>query len=362
MKVIFRADSSANIGWGHVMRCLSLADAMREYGAKTEFICNDFSGSANTLVEQRGYRVNYLKSVSRNKLDEPESGKLWPKSLSIADANECLTLLSEYQPDWLIVDHYGFDQFWHKTMRSYSRNLMVIDDLANRHYDCELLLDQNWFSDETYSRYTPWLPKECKTLLGPTYALLKPEYQESRQRVAPRDGHLRRILICMGGADLTGETVKVLSTLMHPKLKQIVADIVCGQNHPEFELLQTLARERGAVNLYTSLPSLADLMLKADLMICAGGSMNWERLCLGLPGIIISTADNQFIPSQCLAADNYGWFAGRTEQVTVEHLQHLILELLSEPDLCIKQSLAGLALIDGLGAKRVATLLYETTV
>ncbi|WP_337841111.1 UDP-2,4-diacetamido-2,4,6-trideoxy-beta-L-altropyranose hydrolase [Rheinheimera sp.] len=356
MKAVFRVDSSAQMGIGHLMRCLALADALRDSGVQAEFISRQLTGHTISQTEQRGYRVYPLPAPVEPLSSLQNTGlrhQAWLGCSQAEDAAQCAPILQQIKPDWLIVDHYALDIEWENALTPYRKQLMVIDDLADRPHNCNLLLDQNWFSASTQSRYDPLVPADCVKMLGPAFALLKPEFSQLRLLLPAKDGYIRRVLVSMGGSDPSNETLKVLRALMQPELQHLVVDVVCGVNHQDMKAIEDMAAQRGATNIYRSLPTLSGLMARADLMIGAGGTTTWERMCLGLPAIVISLAANQYQPNLSLAQDGYILFAGPKEEVTIEKLQQLICSLTDNRNLYLQLSQAAQILVTGTGINQV---------
>src|SRR5205814_6661650 len=102
--------------------------------------------------------------------------------------------------DWLVVDHYAIDWRWQQRLRASAARIMVIDDLANRRHDCDVLLDQN-LHREMQARYREYVPHACRLLLGPEYALLRREFHAAHMVARRRDGSISRLLVFMGGGD-----------------------------------------------------------------------------------------------------------------------------------------------------------------
>ncbi len=185
MNIVFRTDASINIGTGHVMRCLTLADELRLKCTDINFICREEPGNLVRYIENRGYKVHQLPG----EIDIETDRKLTNKILS-----KC-----ETKSDWLIIDHYDIDISYESPFREHVKMIMVIDDLANREHDCDLLLYQNYSQNE--GRYNGLVPEDCIHLLGPEYAILRPQFQKARGNLRKRDGGVNRILVFMGGAD-----------------------------------------------------------------------------------------------------------------------------------------------------------------
>lgn len=278
MRVVFRADASSTIGSGHVMRCLTLAEALRRQDMAASFICREHDGHLCDLIAERGLSVTRL----------PPAAASWQD-----DAAETSAAMDAADPpDWLVVDHYGLDRQWEASLRTAGRRLMVIDDLADRPHECDLLLDQNLVAD-MYTRYADKVPAAAVTLLGPKFALLHPMYRELHERPRGRDGAVRRILVSFGGADRGNLTGRSLSAFLALDRPDIEVDVVIARNHPAGPAVRREAGGRANVHLHSGLPTLAPLMANADLAVGAGGATSWERLCLGLMTIVVTQAANQ---------------------------------------------------------------------
>jgi len=334
MKVVFRTDASLQIGSGHVMRCLSLADALSAQGAECQFISRTHSGHLLDLTRQRGYTTHSLDLSKQQAL--PITGLTFAHAAWLGcdwrtDALQTGTIIASLQPDWLVVDHYGIDQHWETVLKPHFKKLMVIDDLADRAHSCDLLLDQNWFGEITPSRYQGLVPSHCQSYLGPAYALLKPEYAQLRANVLPRDGAVSGVLVFMGGSDPTNQTAKVLTALKHPNFAHLKVDVVLGQNHPDAEGIAAVAAARPNMTLHQGLPTLAHLMARADVMIGAGGSSTWERMSLGLPSIVISIAANQTATNLALNKAGYIDFLGDMNDVSASTITNAVTRCLANP-------------------------------
>jgi len=372
MQVAFRADASLQMGSGHVMRCLTLADALKAQGAECHFISREHPGHLLELIRQRGHEVNSLVApvfppqaatkgiLNAERIPEQESiHAAWLGSTWQTDVQETATILATLQPDWLVVDHYALDQRWEEALAPHYRKLLVIDDLADRSHRCDMLLDQNWFGEDTPQRYRNLVPSHCKCQLGPEYALLKPEYAQLRESMPPRDGTVRRILVFLGGSDATNQTSKVLEALMEPSFAHLQVDVVIGQNHPDIECVAAQAATRPGTTLYQDLPTLAPLMVRADLMISAGGSTTWERMCLGLPAIVISVAANQTPTNLALVNAGYIVFLGDKNEVISADIAKAVIRCLESPAALKAQSRLCQKLVAGDGAQMICQQLLQ---
>lgn len=313
MKVAFRVDASLQIGIGHVMRCLTLADALAAKGASCLFLCKAHEGNLIDYIQRKGHIARSLQSASDTStvihLLSPTFDSTstllahshWLGSSQAQDAEACACVLAEYCPDWLIVDHYGLDATWEEALAPYSRHLMVIDDLADRFHQCDLLLDQTFGRQE--ADYRPLVPQHCRLLCGSKYALLRPEFAALRpyslkRRTSPA---LHRLLISMGGVDKDNATSKVLQALRAcPLPSDCRIAVVMGATAPWLEDVRNQAENMPwETQVLVDVRNMAQLMSDSDLAIGAAGATSWERCCLGLPTIMMLLA-----PNQCKIARN----------------------------------------------------------
>lgn len=207
MRVVFRTDASLQIGTGHVMRCLTLADALRKQGAECQFVCRAHEGHLLDHIRFCNYEVHALPNSSSYIASESDPVHAsWLGVDWLTDAQQTCHFLGYKEFDWLILDHYALDHRWEATLRPYFKHIMVIDDCADRQHICDLLLDQNYGSSA--ERYADLVPTDCTQLHGPKFALLKPIYAQLRAEQDIRSGLIERVLVYFGGGadpmDLTG--------------------------------------------------------------------------------------------------------------------------------------------------------------
>ncbi|MBJ6724840.1 UDP-2,4-diacetamido-2,4,6-trideoxy-beta-L-altropyranose hydrolase [Geomesophilobacter sediminis] len=340
MKVAVRADASAKIGSGHVIRTLTLADVLRAGGATVCFISREFPGHLCDVVENCGYPTIRL----------PDFAAAAPSFEE--DAAQTSARLAAEKLDWLIVDHYGLGQGWETAMRCNAARIMAIDDLADRDHDCDLLLDQNFFTNAE-ARYLPHLPKGCVNLLGPRFALLRPQFAAARAVLRERGGGVKRVLIYFGGNDTTGETAKALRALARNS-KSLAVDVVVGGHTPLKEEIGRLVAEFPAGRTFFYVENMAELMSEADLFVGTAGSATWERCCLGLPSVVITTAANQIEPINHLAGCGVLLHAGHAGELTEKQLAELLQRVMADAPLLRGFTTKSMELVDGKGAERCA--------
>jgi len=354
---MFRTDASSRIGTGHVMRCLTLADALSDHGAECQFVCREHEGHLMDHICSRGYELHALPRSSANTSFESDLAHAsWLGVDWQTDADQTRQALGSDALNWLIVDHYALDHRWESALRSSCKRIMVIDDLADRQHDCDLLLDQNYSS--SVERYRGLVSSECMQYHGPEYALLKPVYAERRAQLSARDGPVHRVLIYFGGgADAANLTCLAVQAFQATELAHIELDIVVGAAYAHQSSLEELVTQRGNATIHRQLPDLADFMAKADLAIGAGGATTWERCCMGLPAIVISIAENQRPACEALSADKMIYYFGHVDQVTCEIIRDRVIFFVKNPDLLRDLRKRGIKLVDGNGVSKVTKIM-----
>lgn len=321
MNVVIRADASQLIGSGHIMRCLTLGKQLRKkYGATVVFVMRDLIGNLIELVKQNGFSIRVLP---RRDTKEKLSGyAVWLTVTQEDDAKDTLQAIADVDSiDRLIVDSYALDYTWEKQFRSRTKEIMVIDDLANRKHDCDILLDQNFYLDKD-TRYNGLVPAKCQLLLGPEYALLREEFYEVKKHLRQRDGKIKNILVFYGGSDMTNETTKAMKALiyLHNKGDNFTADIVVGLSNPCRCEIEQLCAQYDFLHYYCQVNNMAELMNKADLMLGAGGTTTWERMYMELPALVTAVAENQVQACRDSFQAGIIEYLGISKHVTVEIL------------------------------------------
>lgn len=304
-KIIIVADASTAIGSGHVMRCLTIAHNLTKQGCHVSFLMQKLPGNLIHYVDQQGFRI-----------------------------------ISAYEKaDLYIIDHYEIGLFEEQKIRAFTPYIMVVDDLANRKHDCDLLLDQN-VTPYYETRYEGLIPDGCVTLLGPTYLIMREEFL---QPVVKRDfTEVKRLLVFMGGSDPTHETLKVLEALKDFNVNYI--DVVVGDSNPDKIDIKKVCDTRGYY-YHQQITYLADLMRQGDFSLGAGGATTWERCFVGLPAACTIVADNQKVGTayagELGACINLGWYENVTPQTYKNVLQQITpkqLQRISEKGLAITAS------------------------
>ncbi len=363
MKAVIRVDASTVIGTGHVMRCLTLADMLSAHGVEVTFVSRELPGNLIDFVRGRGYDVRPLPHEERPFVDEGQRAEYapWLGVSRLEDAHQTRSVIENETVDWLIVDHYALDIVWEKHLRPLVGNIMVIDDLADRSHDCDVLLDQNVYHDME-KRYDGLVPDSCRKLLGPTYALLRPEFLEERRRLRQRDGSIKRILIFFGGVDPSNETARALRAILALRRSDLAVDVIVGKANRHGQELQRLTAELPNTVVHRHVDNMAELMAAADIAIGAGGTTTWERCCLGLPAMIIAVANNQLAIGEEVARYGAAWYMGTASEVSEEDICSHLRWLQTAPERLQEISEKGKRLVDGEGARRVTRRLLRCNV
>ncbi|HKP23787.1 MAG TPA: UDP-2,4-diacetamido-2,4,6-trideoxy-beta-L-altropyranose hydrolase [Dongiaceae bacterium] len=345
MNVLFRADASMALGSGHVQRCLALAAALSAKGASCNFAARDLSGNANALIKAAGHSVFVLPPQPA----DPQN-----------DAAETVQAIADLGTvDLVIVDHYALDRDWEDAFRPYAHRCAVIDDLANRPHRCDVLIDVSQAEDRA-AQYEPLVPVDALLLLGPRYAILRPEFRSIRATMRQRSGALDRVLISFGAIDadnhseLAWRAVRAVAT-------EAEIDIVLGGNALHLKHVAEAIRTDTRTHLHVDTPAMAKLMAAADLAIGAGGTTTWERACLGLPAIVTAIADNQRDNIRALAETGAALSVAAGDGYA-EQLKGAMASLKADPSRLVAMSKAAGDLVDGKGAERLAAILLRPRV
>jgi len=317
--IVFRVDSSAKIATGHVMRCLTLAKALKKQGVEIIFICRDLEGNIIDRVKKENFEVKILPKPSKSIKSEPENPYLeWLEVNLSEDAKQTKEIISKLvAKPTLIIDHYAIDEIWENEIRESVNKIIAIDDLANRKHNCDILIDQNLYHNYQ-NRYDDLVPKNCQKFLGPEYAILREQFFKIKPR---KRTEVKNILICFGGIDPDNITLKaVKATIEAQKTLKINFNVIVigAKNNYQEEIKQICGENKFEYKDYVD--NMADSMHWSDLAIGAGGSMSWERCYMNLPVIVISLAENQIEICQTLNDKGIIKYLGDNSNVNQEDI------------------------------------------
>lgn len=350
MRFFFRVDASELIGVGHVMRCLTLAKQLTKTHHEVVFLYSCMPSYYIELIDGNGCHTVSIEN-------ENIIG-------SVDDATYVVNLLKSMfvlsAKDWMIIDHYSISEEWELIVGQLISNILIIDDLANRKHHCSVLIDTNPVENYEH-RYDHLVPPITKKLLGPQYALLREEFIEVRERFfIKHNNEIQNILVSFGGSDPTNETLKVIkaldTTLRGNDTYEVT--VILGRANPYISQIKA-HRTDIKVKILIQPPLMAKEMANADLAICGGGTMTWERYSLGLPAMVIAVADNQIEIAKQGECRGIDIFLGESRLVSAEMISSTFLKLIrNKAYICQARSKAW-RVVDGKGANRVVDFLLS---
>lgn len=333
MNVVFRVDSSAKIGSGHLMRCLTLASRLRVRDfVDIFFVSRDLKGNLNDKVTEAGYHLIVLPERA---VDKSLTGyAAWLTVTQEQDAVETIAALGCIGAvERLVIDSYAIDETWEKMLRSYVREIFVVDDLANRRHDCDILLDYG-LSPGKEEKYKRLVPDGCRLLIGVRYALVRDEFLVARKNLRPFKEVVKNILIFYGGADVTNETQKAIDVLTQMSVPGLKVEVIVGSSNPHKESIKKFCACFEFIYYYEQVSNMAEFMSRADVLICAGGTTLLEAMYLQLPAIVTAVAENQREAAEYGASLGLIEYLGFYDQVSnldiAQALQRLTLKKRSE--------------------------------
>lgn len=348
MKVAFRVDASRQMGIGHLRRSLSLAKALRIAGAEVVFVTRDLGIDSGVMIEDAGFAYHRLPAPAAGFAGDPAvPHAAWAGVDADADAVETVARL-DGGADWVIVDHYGFGARWHRGVRAaLGCRIAAIDDMADRDFDCDLLIDHNYARDHR-AKYAGRLPETTPILGGPAHALLGSAFAD-----APRyafSATVRSIGVFMGGADAANVSCTVLEAMDATGFGGPV-EVVSTSANPHLATLRQTVEGRPGATLSLDVPDLAGFFARHDLQIGAGGGASWERCCIGVPTLLLVVAENQRAVVPDLAREG---IVASIDSLAPDEIAKAVGALVGDPDRRAELARRSRALVDGKGAARVA--------
>ena len=319
------------------MRDLALAASLADAGWRCVFGCSEETPIAVPALSRSGFRVAPLGAAAA--LEPRALRALWPEGCEL-----------------LVVDHYGLDVAYESECRPWARRILVIDDLADRRHDADVLLDPTL--GRSADDYAALVPEGCEILTGPRFALLRSAFAAAR--TAALDGRERacgRLLVALGVTDPGNLTETVLEGIAASGLV-LAVDVVLGSSAPH--LRRVLARARAMpqpTRVLLDAGEMAALMCAADLAIGAAGGTAWERCCLGLASITVTVAENQRPIADALVRAGVVESLGPSAGLTPEAVRAALVRLATDSTTRLRMARAAAAVCDGLGADRVLRVL-----
>ncbi|GAD87970.1 hypothetical protein VHA01S_003_00460 [Vibrio halioticoli NBRC 102217] len=370
MHVAIRVDASLKMGTGHTYRMLTLADKLTMLGHKVYFIARELQGNLFELIKTKYLCIELSKpEIEENLNDWPAhcAHATWlevPYQHEIDESFHAVEKLIKHfnleRFDWIVVDNYAIEKKWHESLSSLSKNILQIDDLADRDLSADVVLDQNYYLLGE-SRYSHYIDNDTKLLCGPSFALLRDEFSLARKRL--RTYKLRReekrVVLFFGGIDIANETLKALKGLLKADSSDHF-DVIIGMNNPHKAAVKKYCDlHLDRVTLYIQVSNMTDFFSKAYLYVGAVGATTWERCVMALPGIVCSVADNQEQVAKDLHQIGGHFYLGKHQEITEESYRAIYEKCLREPSLLTEQSSKCAGLVDGVGVERVCKILED---
>lgn len=361
----FRVDASFQMGSGHVMRCLTLAQALRAQGAVCTFICREHPGHLMSMIRGAGFSVEVLAAPAADApsrvLPDGLEHSSWLGATQEADAAASNEILLRLKPQWLVVDHYSLDVTWERLVAAHAQHILVIDDLADRTHHCDLLLDQNLGRE--IADYANRVPSQCAVLVGPGYALLRPEFAALRGHSlkARCQGELRSICVAMGGVDAPDASGKILEALRRWGSKKCIeVSVIMGAAAPALESVKQLALTMPwPTRVLVGISNVAEVLADSDLVIGAVGGSAWERCALGVPSLMVVLAQNQRPGATALAKEGAALMIGEVDEIEVR--LPVLLAQVEHNQVLKTMSEHAAKLVDGRGTDALVSRLCMVT-
>ena len=344
MRVVFRVDASVEVGFGHLSRCINLAEVLRSRGNQVLFICRDDEAKSFRALEDRLFATVLLPMTA---VDEPVNQQ--------EDAQQTIQALQGKKPEWLIVDSYSLSKGWEQLLRPHVAKIAVIEDLSGREHDCDLLIDQN-YSERSAGSFEKFVPKACELLLGPRFALIGDQFRKLREVKSKPAPELNRIFVFCGGSDPQNLTQQAIDEILCSELSNIAVDVVVGAQNKTFDR-EAVLKLNANIEIHDASGEFARIMSIADLAIGAGGTTSWERMCLGVPSIVVSIADNQNSACEKLGRDGLIHYLGMQSSLKSGALRDAAVKAKTNYASLFDQVERGQILVDGRGCERVAEVM-----
>jgi UDP-2,4-diacetamido-2,4,6-trideoxy-beta-L-altropyranose hydrolase len=333
-RILFVVDAGPRVGGGHVMRSLTLAGALAGQGATCAFMGPP---PVSALLDAFAPGAARLAAASAE-----------PRDLAAAIGPEPF--------DAVVFDHYGLSQRDHRAIGQ-DRPVLVIDDLADRPLGADVVLDSG--PARKPEDYSGLIPEDCRLLLGPNFAPVRPEFAALRETaLAWRGEPVQRILVAMGLTDLGGVTARIVERL-RMRIGEAGLDIVLGGAAASLAGLSKVARRDPRLSIHVDTPHMARLTAEADIAVGAAGSSSWERCTLGLPSLLVVLAENQRAAAKALAERGAALVVDLSARDFDAQFDRALTRLLLDAELRRRLAAASAEVCDGLGAQRTATAFLQ---
>ncbi len=342
--IFFRVDSSFDLGFGHLNRCLILAEIFEKRKIKVNFICKNLRGNLTSEIKAKNYKIYFIKNLKKSIHEDYVNTR---KILERFDADA----------SYLVIDNYKWNKKYEEKLRSSVDKIIVIDDLADRKHDCDLIIDQNLYSNFKH-RYDKLVPKNCQKLLGPKYVLLRKEFLLSKKKL--KINKINKIFISFGGQDISDETIKVILAIKNSKLNYQKINLMVNKSNKNLKDLKKNSKNMKGIKISTVDNELLKLIQNADLSIGAGGSMTWERAYLGIPSIISILSKNQLEITNTMERNGCIYNMGWAKNVKIIDYEKLFKKLKINQLNVMSQK--NRKVVDGKGISRINKIIFSSLI
>jgi UDP-2,4-diacetamido-2,4,6-trideoxy-beta-L-altropyranose hydrolase len=338
--MLIRVDASPQIGSGHVMRCLALAQIWRASGGKAKFLMSDSTKAIDDRLKAAGLPPARL-TVQRG---------------TLADARETIACARQHDTEWIVSDGYAFTSDYQRTIKDGGAQLLSIDDgTVPNHFCADFVLNQNVYADECLY---PHHDASTQLLCGPSYALLREEFYTSvrRQRETPDVAH--KLLVTLGGSDPINATQKVIEALDRNAgngLKVIV--LIGGSNRNESDIRHAAKHGNLQLQLIRDASNMPELMGWADVAISGAGTTTLELAYMGVPSLLIVVAENQRRVADAMQAEGAAINLGDALALPASCLAVELNRLVASKSRRSEMTKRAQMLVDGRGARRTCEVL-----
>lgn len=334
--LLIRTDANTQMGTGHVMRCLALAQAWQETGGQACFVLAFRAPALESRLQTEGVQVVHLN------VSEPGSAE---------DVAATAVLGRRYQAQWIVIDGYHFDAAYQRYLHAAGFRILFIDDYGHAaHYYADIVLNQNICAHpEIYLHREPY----TRLLLGTKHALLRREFWPWRDWQRPFPEKARKILVTLGGSDPDNVTLAVIQALCQLPDNDLEAVVLVGAQNPHYRELAMAVSEDARIQLRQNVTNMPEVMAWADLAISAGGSTSWELSFMGLPALVMILADNQVQTARELAAIGAVHLLEPAALTNVAYQSQIIDSICQNYELRHTMSQKAHSLVDGRGGVRV---------
>lgn len=336
--LLFRADASAAMGTGHVMRCIALAQAWKDAGGNAVFAM-----------------AQSTESIRRRVANESCDILVVPFAMgSEEDLRHTIALAQKHNCEWVVVDGYQFDADYQSGLKAVALKVVFLDDYGHsQHYSADVVLNQNLSASPALY---PNRESQTRLILGPRYALLRREFNAWGNWERTIFPNCRRVLVTMGGSDERNVTATIIKGLCLSAIEDLEATVLVGGSNPYVKELQYIAAQSSIkIRLLRDISNVGELMASADVAISAAGTTCWELCLLGLPSVLIDVADNQTAVAKELHSRGCAIHIGR--DIAPEAVAENIKRLFNDYELRQSLSRCSRELVDGKGASRVVSVL-----